>query len=541
MLAPNQGAIIANQGAVIANQGAVIPNQGAVIANQAAAIANQAAAIQPQGLLNLPQMVANVMSSDTTQHQAATTYLRQLLSRQDNPPIQEVINTGVIPRLIEFLQCHTKPPLQFEAAWAITNIVSGTSDHALAVIEAGAIPIFVQLLSSPTCNADVREQAVWALGNIAGDSPKTRDMTLKAGVLQPLLAQLHRNNKLSMLRIGTWTLSNLCRGKPQPKFELVSPALITLGQLIFQLDDEILADACWALSYLSDGKNEQIAAVIESGVTMRLVELLMHPSTAIQTPALRAVGNIVTGDDLQTQTVINCSALPCLKSMLSSVKYGIVQESCWAISNITAGNNSQIQNVIDNSIIPKVIHLVSHSDKKVRKEAVWVITNGLAGGTSKQLEHYVDNGCISPLCNLLTMKSDPLIDQKCISNIYDGLESIVTKLNGYLILMAIKRIAPKMYTFRSVLLEMFFGIELCNNFGKFTTNSNNIEEKVRLRLLKQAKSVCQKKIVVSPYICSYTGTFNKNRCYIKNKSRPVVVDKRRHNNMDYADGIYLEN
>ena len=44
--------------------------------------------------------------------------------------------------------------------------------------------------------------------------------------------------------------------------------------------------------------------------------------------------------------------------------------------------------------------------------------------------------------------------------------------------MAIKRIAPKMYTFRSVLLEMFFGIELCNNFGKFTTNSNNIEENV---------------------------------------------------------------
>ena len=56
--------------------------------------------------------------------------------------------------------------------------------------------------------------------------------------------------------------------------------------------------------------NEKIAAVIESGVTMRLVELLMHPSPAVQTPALRTVGNIVTGDDLQTQMILNCSVLP---------------------------------------------------------------------------------------------------------------------------------------------------------------------------------------------------------------------------------------
>lgn len=58
-------------------------------------------------------------------------------------------------------------------------------------------------------------------------------------------------------------------------FFQVRPALPVLRQLIYLNDEEVLTDACWALSYLSDGPNDKIQAVIDAGVCPRLVELLL--------------------------------------------------------------------------------------------------------------------------------------------------------------------------------------------------------------------------------------------------------------------------
>ena len=82
--------------------------------------------------------------------------------------------------------------------------------------------------------------------------------------------------RLSLKRNAVWTLSNLCRGKnPPPAFEQVSPCLPLLARLLADPDAEVLADACWALGYLSDGPNTKIQAVLDAGVCPRLAELLL--------------------------------------------------------------------------------------------------------------------------------------------------------------------------------------------------------------------------------------------------------------------------
>ena len=370
-------------------------------------------------LEDLPAMAEGVLSTDPAAQLKSTTSLRKLLSVEQDPPIQEVINAGVGPTLVEFLKLKDQPVLQFEAAWALTNICSGTSDQTRAVVDWGAIPPLVTMLSSTS--DDCCEQAMWALGNIAGDSPQSRNVVLQANAMPALLEKLKLGAKPSMLRTGTWALSNFCRGKPPPPFEWVSPALPTLAQLVSQQDVEILTDTCWALSYLTDGPNEKIQAVIESGVAMRLVELLMHPSPAVQTAALRTLGNIVTGDDLQTQVVINCSVLPSLLSLCSHEKTGIKKEACWALSNITAGiNNALIQAVIDANIVPKLIHILKTEEFGIKKEAVWAISNLTSGGTPEQIEYAVSQGAIPELCNCLTVD-----DAKIVQVALEGLDNIL--------------------------------------------------------------------------------------------------------------------
>lgn len=201
------------------------------------------------------------------------------------------------------------------------------------------------------------------------------------------------------------SLSNFCRGKPQPDVDIVRQCLPVLAAIITSCNDpDTIVDAVWALSYVSDGDNNHIQEVIDLNVVPALDKILNSGVQKLIVPALRTLGNIVSGSDNQTQIVVDANILPSLVTLLScSNKKNIRKETCWMLSNIAAGSRNQLDTLV---MTPKLIDNVllqmsTATEWDVRKEATWVISNVATGGSNEHIALLLKTNVVKYICDLL--------------------------------------------------------------------------------------------------------------------------------------------
>lgn len=362
--------------------------------------------------LSLEEIKINILSSTISLEPVRK--LRKLLSLKD-PPIDDVIEMGLVPKLVEYLDASIDPAIQMEAAWALTNMCSGSSEQSMYIIKEGAVGKFVNLLKSP--NGDVSDQCVWALGNIAGDGIQSRDIILDLNVVDILISILETKIRIKYQRNIAWLMLNLCRGKPSPSIQETEKLLPILVNFILHKDSSIVSDACWALATIADDGQYRAQLVLEKIDIKALIDLFSNERTTTVAAALRCVGNILTGNDLQVAILLTYNIVDKLAVLFEHKDPSIIKEVTWAISNIAAGNENQIQKLLDNGIFKKLVNVLKNGDAKSQYEASWAIVNATKGGSTEQVKKLIEKyKIIQPFCELLRTN-----DPKILTVILDGI------------------------------------------------------------------------------------------------------------------------
>ncbi|KYQ49375.1 Importin subunit alpha-1 [Trachymyrmex zeteki] len=359
------------------------------------------AALSPKSDLSIDKIVNYINSSDETlQLLGIQAYAK--LKQEKNPSINDTIE-DILPRCIKLLD-NDNTSLQFQIASLLAIITSDTVKQMQFVIMCETVSKLLKLLKSSSI---VAEQAVRALGNIIEDKPCARDFALKHNVL-PLLADLIKSDtSVTFMDNISWLLSNLCQKSTPLSIGLIRPVLSVFDCMLNNKNQYIISDICRTLSYLTNGSNDNVQAIIETaGILPKLLECLTLRKEIIVIPALRTVGNIVTiGDDAQKNAVIFAGGLlhlgNVLRYYLCADEKDIVEEAFWVIFKIV-GNTDQIQSVISADLLPLLIGGLQFGNAQVI--ATWTVIALITGGTIQHLIQLVQAGVLQAFYNLLESK-----------------------------------------------------------------------------------------------------------------------------------------
>lgn len=335
----------------------------------------------------LPVFVEMVRSLNDLERPQGALGIRKLLSVDiELSPIDAVVQSGVVPNLVQLAARLDSPTMQLDALWALSNLLSGDNvSYTRLLFCHQVIPLLVTLLYCSR-DADIVEQAIWAIGNAAGDGLQTRNYVLSCGVMRPLLRIMNSNEitKPSLMSNAMWALANLLRFAPTPA-SVVDDSLPTVMLCLGHANTEVVAQALSALDYLTNagGLLPHLMQDYED-LLLRVVTLADAENKDFGHVALRIVGNIAMSSE-NSMSLIHAGVLQKITPFLRASKSELSKEACWLLSNIAA-EPVAIRSIIDSDVLPAAVQCLRCGINKISKEAAYVFNNIVFLGSSDEVD-----------------------------------------------------------------------------------------------------------------------------------------------------------
>ncbi|XP_037946784.1 importin subunit alpha-3-like [Teleopsis dalmanni] len=334
--------------------------------------------------------------------------INKIISGFDDYAVDQLIVNGILPVILSCAKQVEYLEVQRESALILNNILAGRADHLKLAVEAGALPILLNMLNSSS--PEICEKAAIAFTNtgVCGSSVYLQD-AVESGLVQALIALYERfNNYLTIKRNVSCNLRYICQ-KISYK-STINDILPVIKTLLTDPDMETKLDALYAVTHLTMYDSNVIQLLIDRGIIAQVIPCLTSLDVKLLAVALRAIGNTLVGTEAQAQYVLHNNVLKYMPSLLTHTHNIIRKASLWCMTGLLGNNECQIQAVINAGLLPKIIKNLQDTDFDIKKEATWALFNLTAIGSRDQVWTVIKDGSISPLCALLKCYDEDLLD-----------------------------------------------------------------------------------------------------------------------------------
>ena len=215
-----------------------------------------------------------------------------------------------------------------ESSYTYTNSI--LDDNRQQLVNAGAIPVLVQLLSSP--DVDVQYYCTTALSNIAVDAGNRKKLAQTENRLVHSLVQLMDSSSPKVQCQAALALRNLASDE---KYQLEIVRVRGLAPLLRLLQSSYLPLILSAVACIRNisihPQNE--SPIIDAGFLKPLVELLgSTDNEEIQCHAISTLRNLAASSDRNKQLVLEAGAVQKCKQLVLEVPLSVQSEMTAAIA-----------------------------------------------------------------------------------------------------------------------------------------------------------------------------------------------------------------
>lgn len=312
----------------------------------------------------------------------------------------------LVPKLLE-LASSSCEKIQFEALWILINMTATQPKHSQQILLLNGHNALISLLRT---SDKVTEQAIWLLGNIAGENEELRAELLKAGALEGIAAVFKGNpNEVALVDTASWAIENLFKAQETPSATAIIPFVKLLNALMCSKESKKVQKGLEGLQRITNNNEENIEIIANEIDAKALIACANKKENLLRLMALQVIRNICTGEENEIKKLITCGLVSAIGKILRESKdKAMLEASISIVSSIVLGSANCIQHLIDEFVF-KHLAVIVQSVPAVQHKAAALLVNACKSGTESEIMQICAAGALEAFATILELEDATLI------------------------------------------------------------------------------------------------------------------------------------